>query len=117
MNKKGQFSFGGVIFAMLLIVGIIVFLNILVSENNKTKTPAQLSQEAHDSLVTWHESEYKYCLSQGKDINDTYYINDCRIVECKNSTEITTYQFCSTKDNSGGAFVGGIIVGHLLFSK
>ena len=117
MNKKGEFELGKIIFGMLLIVlGIVFYLNVIaVADNSPPKTPEQIAQERREWYLNWYSGENKYCLGQGKELNDTYTLNGCEMIVCKNSTELITYQFCQPKDNSGEAFVGGLIVGHLLF--
>jgi hypothetical protein len=105
------------IFVAAIIVGILLFNDIFNFIHTETKTPEQIAQEARDSYLRWHSSEVKYCASQGLELNTSYYLAGCEIVECKNITGLYTYQFCKDNKDNDGSFIGGLLIGHLLFSR
>ena len=101
---------GGVV--VLLVVGVAIYNGVMHTE---TITPEMKAQTERDSYLRWHSSEVKYCTSQGLDLNTSYYLNGCEIVECKNITGLYTYKFCN-QDNDG-SMASGLLIGYLLFSR
>jgi hypothetical protein len=61
--------------------------------------------------------EMKFCQGKGMVLNDSYFVgsgSSNQFIVCKNDTGLATYQVSGKAPD--GSFVGGLLVGWLLFS-
>lgn len=78
-------------------------------------TQEQIQQNARKVYLSWYQNEVKYCQSKNMEFNETFVINNCQMITCFNESQKDTFQICDIENHdSGGSFVGGLIVGHLL---
>lgn len=106
-DKKGILIALGVIVALIVACWLFIYL--------LANTPPLPEEERLSNLRRYNPSEAKFCASKGLLLHDHYHLHKCPIMECTNTTHKMTYNDCGGQDGDDGSFVGGLLVGMILF--